>query len=181
MPRWIRLLCIVISLMALAGVVCAQQRSTAGLYGRVTDQQSAGVPGASVTLTHVETGIVRTSESNTTGEFEFAAIPVGHYNLTVRKQGFSAVEQNGIILEVNDNRRVDVALTVGELSTTVNVEASAAAVDTSSSTLKNTVDSQRVVDLPLNGRNLADLAFLVPECSPRRGSREAAAMAPKPQ
>ncbi|HUJ20998.1 MAG TPA: carboxypeptidase regulatory-like domain-containing protein [Bryobacteraceae bacterium] len=144
------------------GFIWGQQRNTAGLYGRVTDQQNASVPGAEITLLHVETGIARTAQSNEAGDFEFPAIPVGAYNLTVRKQGFSTVEQKDIVLQVNDNRRVDVALAIGEVTTTVNVEAAAAAVDTSSATLKDTVDSRRVVDLPLNGRNLADLAFLVP-------------------
>ena len=146
----------------ISGIIWGQQRNTAGLYGRVTDQQEAAVPGAELTLTQVGTGIARTAQSNDLGDFEFATIPVGEYKLTVHKQGFSTVEQTGIVLEVNDNRRVDVALRVGEVSTTVNVEAAAAAVDTSSATLKDTVDSRRVVDLPLNGRNLADLAFLVP-------------------
>ncbi|HVP49561.1 MAG TPA: carboxypeptidase regulatory-like domain-containing protein [Bryobacteraceae bacterium] len=146
----------------ISGIIWGQQRNTAGLYGRVTDQQEAAVPGAELALTQVGTGIVRTAQSNELGDFEFATIPVGEYKLTAQKQGFSTVEQTGIVLEVNDNRRVDVALRVGEVSTTVNVEAAAAAVDTSSATLKDTVDSRRVVDLPLNGRNLADLAFLVP-------------------
>ncbi len=148
--------------LTMGSLVWGQQRNTAGLYGRVTDQQSASVPGAQITLVQIETGIARTAESDATGEFEFSTIPVGEYTLTVRKQGFTAVEQKGIVLQVNDNRRLDVALTIGEVSTTVNVEAAAATVDTSSSTLKDTVDTQRVIDLPLNGRNLADLTFLVP-------------------
>lgn len=146
----------------ISGVIWGQERNTAGLYGRVTDQQDAVIPGAEISLIHVSTGIVRTAQANDAGEFEFATIPVGEYRLTVRKQGFSTVEQSGIVLQVNDNRRVDITLQLGEVSTTVKVEAAAAAVDTSSATLKDTVDSERVVDLPLDGRDLADLAFLVP-------------------
>jgi hypothetical protein len=148
--------------MFAGGLICGQQRDSAGLYGRVTDQSEAAVPAAEITLIHTGTGVTRTAQSRETGEFEFRTIPVGEYSLTVRKAGFSTVEQRGIVLQVNDNRRVDISLRVGELSTTVNVDAAPAAVDTSSATLKDTVDSQRVVDLPLNGRNLADLAFLVP-------------------
>lgn len=162
MLRFIRLLSTTLFLVALGGFLWGQGRNTAGLYGRVTDQQGAVVPGANVRLVHVATGITRTAESNATGEFEFATIPVGEYNLAVRKQGFRTVEQRGIVLQVNDNRRMDVSLVVGEVSTTMNVQATAAALDTSSATLKDTVDSHRVVDLPLNGRNLADLASLVP-------------------
>jgi Carboxypeptidase regulatory-like domain len=162
MLRCMRLISMIASVTMFAGSIWSQQRNTAGLYGRVTDQQAAGVPGATITLVHVETGIARTAETSSLGEFEFPTIPVGAYNLTARKQGFSTVEQNGIELQVNDNRRVDVALAVGEVSTTVNVDAQAAAVETTGAMIKDTVDTQRVVDLPLNGRNLADLAFLVP-------------------
>jgi hypothetical protein len=162
MVRWIRLIEVMAFLIIGAGLAWSQQRNTAGLYGRVTDQQAAAIPGASISLVQVETGIARTTESNSIGEFEFPTIPVGTYNLTVRKQGFTAVEQKGIELQVNDNRRVDISLALGEVSTTINVDAQAAAVETSGATLKDTVDTQRVVDLPLNGRNLADLAFLVP-------------------
>lgn len=146
----------------ITGVMWGQQRNTAGLYGRVTDPQEAAIAGAEITLVHVSTGITRTAQSNDVGEFEFPAIAVGEYNLSIQKPGFSTVEQRGILLQVNDNRRVDISMRVGEVATTLNVEAAAAAVDTSSATLKDTVDTKRVEDLPLNGRNLADLAFLVP-------------------
>jgi Carboxypeptidase regulatory-like domain len=139
-----------------------QQRNTAGIYGLVTDPQGSSVIGAKITLTQVETGIQRISASNAAGEWEFPSIAVGSYSLTVEKNGFSRVEQKDIVLQVNDNRRVDVSLTVGAVSTTVTVEAAAATVNTSDATLKDTVDSQRVEALPLNGRDLADLAFLVP-------------------
>jgi len=159
--RFIRLLSTALALAALGGFLWGQGRNTAGLYGRATDQQGAVVPGAKVILVHAATGLTRTAESNAAGEFEFPTIPVGEYKLEVRKQGFRTLEQTGIVLQVNDNRRVDVSLAIGEVSTTVNVQATAAAVDTSSATLKDTVDSHRVVDLPLNGRNLADLTSLV--------------------
>ncbi len=158
----IRLVFNIFLALTLCGVIWSQQRSTAGLYGRVTDQQGALVPGAAVTLTQVATGIVRVAQSNEDGEWEFPAIPVGEYRLQIQKEGFSRVEQSGIILQVNDNRRADLALSLGAVSETVNIQGSALAVDVSSATLKDTVDSRRVVDLPLNGRNLADLTFLVP-------------------
>lgn len=144
------------------GSLSGQQRNTAGLYGRVADQQDASIVGASITLLSVDTGMVRTAQSNETGEFQFPTLPAGDYTVTVTKQGFEKVEQTGIVLQVNDNRRVDVRLPIGAVSTTVDVKAAPATVDTSSATLKTTVDRERVVDLPLNGRDLADLTFLVP-------------------
>ena len=148
--------------LALSCVVWSQQRNTAGLYGRVTDQQGTLVPAAKVTLTQIDTGIVRATQSNQAGEWEFPGIPVGEYRLEIQKEGFNKVVQSGIVLQVNDNRRADVSLPLGSITTTVNVEAAALAVDVSDATLKGTIDSRRVVDLPLNGRDLADLTFLVP-------------------
>ena len=140
----------------------AQQRSTAGLFGRVTDQQDAVMPGVTVTLLHVATGVSRTATTNQTGQFEFGVLPVGEYRLTFELNGFKRLEQTGIVLQVNDNRRIDAKMEIGQVETLINVEASAASVEISNPTLKDTVDSKRVVDLPLNGRNLADLTLLVP-------------------
>jgi hypothetical protein len=151
-----------LALLLLCAVSYGQQRDTAGLYGRVTDQQGALVVGATVTLTQVATGIVRVAQSNREGEWEFPAIAVGEYRVAIQKEGFSRVEQSGILLQVNDNRRVDLALAVGSASTTVNVEATAVAVDVSGAALTGVVDSRSVVELPLNGRDLAALTFLVP-------------------
>lgn len=149
-------------LLTLCVVSWSQQRNTAGCYGRVTDQQGAAIPDATITLLHVQTGIARVDHSNQAGEWEFPSIPVGEYRLMVQKEGFSKIEQTGIVLQVNDNRRADLSLSVGALTNTVTVEATAQAVDMSGATLKETIDSRRVVDLPLNGRDLAFLAFLVP-------------------
>ncbi len=140
----------------------AQQRGSAGIYGSVVDSQGAVLPGAKVTAVHVATNQVRLAVANSEGQFLFAVLPVGEYKISVEQAGFKKSEQTGLVLQVNDNLRVDVRLEVGDVTTTVNVAASAVAVETSSATLTETVDSKRVVDLPLNGRNLADLTLLVP-------------------
>src|ERR1700761_6373224 len=160
--RSIHVICAVLISLALYAPLRAQQRNTAGLYGRVTDGQGAVVAGAQVTLQHVQTAVRRTSQSNSAGEWEFSSIPIGAYTLAVEKPGFSRVEQKDILLDANDKRRADITLQVGVVSTTVTVEAAAAMVNTTDATQKDTIDSQRVMDLPLNGRDLADLTFLVP-------------------
>ena len=149
-------------LLSLGGYLFAQQRDSAGLYGRVSDQQGAVVPKALVTLTHVQKGVVYTTSSNEAGEWQFSTIPVGEYKLKVQKEGFRTEELAGIVLQVNDNRRMDVALTVGSTATTVTVQAQPVAVNLSGGTLKGTIDNARALELPLNGRDLADLTFLVP-------------------
>src|SRR6476646_6834343 len=140
----------------------AQQGASAGLHGSVQDSQGAIIPGAKVTLMHLSTSQARDAVSNDVGQFQFPLIPVGSYRISVEKPGFKKFEQTGIQLQVNDNLKLDVGLELGEVSSVVKVEGAGIAVETSSAALKETVDSKRVVELPLNGRNLADLTLLVP-------------------
>jgi hypothetical protein len=151
--------------MVLAGVASAsliygQARDTGSVFGSIADSQEAVVPGAAVTLTNTAMGTVRKVEADASGGFVFTLLPVGAYSLTVEHPGFRKYERRGILLQANENIRVDARLDVGNVQETVTVDAVAAAVDTRSSTLNHTVDSRRIVELPLNGRNPADLILL---------------------
>jgi hypothetical protein len=148
----------------------SQAGASAGIYGSVLDAQGAIVPAAKVTLLHVSTNQTRTAPSNQAGEYGFPLLPVGEYRISVEQAGFKKYQQTGILLQVNDNVKIDVRLEVGEVSTEVKVESSAAIVETSGATIKETIDARRVVDLPLNGRNLADLTLLVPGVQPSTGA-----------
>jgi len=148
----------------------SQARATAGIYGSVLDPQGAIISGAEVALQHVTTNQTRKVLSNATGEYSFPLLPVCEYRLSAEHPGFKRFQETGILLQVNDNVKIDVRLEVGEVSTEVKVEGSAAVVETSSATIKEIVDSRRVVDLPLNGRNLADLTLLVPGVQPSSGA-----------
>src|SRR5439155_17489323 len=143
---------------------------SSGRLGRYLRQrarrQGAIIPGVRVTLQHVRTNQVRTAVTNQPGEYSFPLLPVGEYRISVEHPGFKKYQETGILLQVNDNAKIDVRLEVGEVTTEVKVEASAATVETSSADIKVTVDARRVVDLPLNGRNLADLTLLVPGVQP---------------
>ncbi len=161
-----------IVLLGFAGTqpVFSQAGASAGIYGSVLDAQGAIIPGVRVTLQHVRTNQTRTAVTNPAGEYSFPLLPVGEYRISVEQAGFKKHQETGVLLQVNDNVKIDVRLEVGEVSTEVHVEASAAAVETSSATIKETVDARRVVDLPLNGRNLADLTLLVPGVQPSSGA-----------
>lgn len=149
--------------VTLAGLqLFAQQLGTAGIYGAVTDPQGAVIPGATVTLIHVERNQERLTTANNGGQYVFPLIPVGTYRIRVKHPGFKTFEQTGIVLEVNDNRKIDVALEVGDIATETVVEAAPAAVEASTATLKSVVDGRRILEIPLNGRNVADLTGLVP-------------------
>src|SRR5262249_40705264 len=154
---------VVISLVvASACFALAQTRDTAAIFGTVADSQGAVIPGAALTLTSINTGQVRAAVTNDTGAFLFSLLPVGAYSISVEQPGFRRYERKGVSLQANENVKVDVALEVGELQTTVEVDAAASQLETRSSAIKETVARTRVVELPLNGRNPADLALLVP-------------------
>ena len=151
---------VLILALTLAPAVRAQQFASAGIFGGVVDAQGAVMPGAKVTLTDVDRNQERSMTTNTAGEFSFPLIPVGAYRLRVENAGFRTFEQTGIVVEVNDNRKVGVVLQVGDIATKVEVAAAAAAVETANATLKSVVEGKRILELPLNGRNVASLTSL---------------------
>jgi hypothetical protein len=131
------------------------------LNGTISDPSGATIAGVKITVTEVDTGLAREAVSNAEGLYVLSSLRPTRYELTVDAPGFRQFKQTGITLQANDNATINVKLEVGSASETVTVEAAATQVDTSSSTLKQVVDSQRMVELPLNGRNAASLTTLV--------------------
>jgi hypothetical protein len=157
-------------LLAAASVVSFAQ-STATLFGTVTDSGGAVMPGAQVSVTHTQTGAVRQAVANENGDFVFVQLPVGDYSLRAQATGFKEFVQTGILLQVSENRRTDISLEVGQVSERIEVTAQAASVETRTGTIGEVIDSRRIADLPLNGRNPVQLQLLVPGAG-RRGGRE---------
>ena len=153
----------------LAGAVWAQ--GTATIYGTVTDASGAVVPGAGVTATHVQTGATRQATTDQNGDYILVQLPVGTFTLRATATGFKEFVQTDLLLQVSENRRVGVALQVGQVTERVEVEAAAAAVETRSGAVAEVIDSRRITDLPLNGRNPVQLQALVPGAG-RRGGRD---------
>jgi hypothetical protein len=138
----------------------AQAVSTAQINGTVKDSSGLAVPGAAVKATQVSTGLVRTAASGPDGSYLLTNLPIGPYQLEIAKEGFSKYVQSGIVLEVDANPTVDIALRVGSVNEQVVVQADAAMVETHSTGIGTVVDNKRVVELPLNGRNATQLIFL---------------------
>jgi len=135
---------------------------TSRIGGYVRDASGAIVPNAKVTAVSAKQGLTRTTNSNTTGYYEFVAIPAGTYDITVESTGFQNQTQNGVELQANQNLRLDVQLRVGDVREEVSVSSSATLVNTATATLAATVDTRRVLDLPLNGRNIMSLTQILP-------------------
>ncbi len=138
----------------------AQAISTAQINGSVQDASGAAVPGAEIKLTQTETALVRTVTSGTDGAYTFASLPVGHYQLEATKEGFSRYLQSGIVLQVGSNPTIDVGLKVGGVMEQVQVEANAALIETRNAGVSSVIDNQRVLELPLNGRQVTELIYL---------------------
>jgi hypothetical protein len=136
------------------------QANTAQINGNVQDASGLAVPDATVLATQTSTGATRTTTSGADGSFILPDLPVGPYSLKISKAGFAQYVQSGIVLQVDSNPTIDISLKVGSISETVTVEAGVAMVESHSTGIGNVIDNQRVVELPLNGRDPTQLIFL---------------------
>ncbi len=157
--------------LLLALSTAAFGQGTATIYGTVSDSSGGVVSVANVAATHVETGTSRQAETDAAGNYVFVQLPVGRFSLRVQAPGFKEVLQTDIVLQVSENRRIDLALQVGQVTERIEVEAQAASVETRTGTIGEVIDSRRISDLPLNGRNPVQLQLLVPGVG-RRGGRD---------
>ena len=137
-----------------------QTVSTAQINGSVLDSTGGFIPGAQVKVTQTATGLVRTATTGPDGIYVFANLPIGPYLLEISKDGFNKYVQSGIVLQVGANPTIDATLKVGSVSEQVEVHADAALVETRSTGVGTVIDNQRVLELPLNGRQATDLIFL---------------------
>jgi Carboxypeptidase regulatory-like domain/TonB dependent receptor len=141
---------------------CFAQFDTGSIAGTVLDEQGAAISGASITLTNTATGRLFSGNSNSDGGFVFSALPAGAYRIEVEKAGFSKGIDEGITLHASEVVRADIHLKVGSVAQQVTVQAQNTSVNTETSDLGLTIESKRVSDLPLNGRDFTDLIALVP-------------------
>ncbi|HEY6349247.1 MAG TPA: TonB-dependent receptor [Candidatus Angelobacter sp.] len=142
------------------------QSERARIIGTVTDPQGAVVPGASVTVTNVATGVSSKTTTDPQGQYQAPELPIGAYKVKVEHEGFKTIETEAYTLEINQAQRIDVKLPVGTKSEVVEVTGEAAQVETVNPTLGASVTGEAIQELPLNGRNVLDLALLQPGVMP---------------
>ena len=160
-------------LLVVTFCAAAWAQDTASITGTVTDPSGAAIPGAQVAVRNAEHGINRSGASNGSGDFLFASLPIGSYDLIVTAAGFKKYEAKGVVLRVAEKARVNVALEVGTISTEVVVQGSEVAqVETQSSDLGNTVTGKEISQLELNGRDFTQLVALSPGVSDQSGADE---------
>jgi len=136
------------------------QETTGAISGTIRDSSGAVVPNASVTVRNAGTGAARKLTSDAGGSFTATLLPVGTYDVVVEATGFKRSVTSGIALSVNDRLALNVSLEVGQVTETATVTATVTLLETENATLSGLVDSRKVADLPLNGRNFAQLINL---------------------
>jgi hypothetical protein len=156
-------LCVLVGTMVFSATCMAQ--GTGVIYGTVTDPSGAGIAGAKVEAVSTERGTTRTGSTGATGDYVFSAMPIGTWEVRVSAGGFQQFRQASVTLDANQNVRVDAALTVGSIAESVTVTAEATLVDSRSSVMGTLIDDRRLTELPTNGRNVIDLAALLPGVS----------------
>ncbi|HWT45591.1 MAG TPA: TonB-dependent receptor, partial [Vicinamibacterales bacterium] len=140
----------------------ARAQAVGAVTGVVTDDSGAVVPGVSVEATNAGTGLVRTAVTDADGRFDLPQLQPGRYNVKASLSGFRTVERQAVQVSVDDTTRVDFKMTVGGIEENVTVSGEAPLVETSHATMGITIDQQKVVELPLNGRNFTQLGTLIP-------------------
>jgi hypothetical protein len=151
--------CLLLSSFNLFGQVTA----TANLQGTIMDKTQAVIGNkAEVTLTNKETGAARTTKTNDAGEYRFELIPAGTYTIKVTAQGFSAGEAKDVVVQIGRTVTQNFTLQPGGVSETVEVTAAAPLVDQTKTDVSTNITPQQITDLPLIGRDIADLAYLAP-------------------
>jgi len=154
-------LALLVASEGLAGAARAQAVGAA-LSGLITDERGGAVPGATVSIKNLGTGVVREVSSNGDGFYSAPNLLPGTYEVRVGAQGFQTSVQKDVRLTVGAQQALNVSLQVGQLNQTVEVSATPPDVQTASSTISATVDSTTVRELPLNGRDWTSLAALEP-------------------
>jgi hypothetical protein len=146
---------LLVTLLASASLIAQTFRG--GVSGTVNDATGAAVAGAAVRLVSPDTGLTREGTTTSTGEFVFQDLPLGKYDITVTQSGFDTVHVSGVVVDAGKIATLGLKLEVAKQATTVEVEASVVAIETSSSAETSLINTAEILDLPLNGRDFTQL------------------------
>jgi hypothetical protein len=153
---------VVLALFALLSSLVAAQTFRGAVQGTVEDSSGAAVTSAKVTITSPSTGLSRSVETDATGNYSFNELPLGSYDISATKAGFRTQAVKGVEVTVSSTQRVDVKLTPGQVTETVEVTAGVPLVDSAGTTIGGTIESRQFEQLPVNGRDFIKIIGLVP-------------------
>jgi len=155
-----------VALSLFIGVILAPvsfaQESTARLLGTITDPSGAVIPHVSVVAKNLATGLERKTLSNESGDYSIPLLPIGQYTVTGEAAGFKTSTITGLTLQVNQEARIDIKLTVGSAAESIQVEATSPVLVTDDSSVGQVIENVSIASMPLNGRAFWQLAQLTP-------------------
>jgi hypothetical protein len=163
-----RLALLVTSLLFFVSVAGWAQ-DTANLVGAVMDSTGAVIPNAKLTVSNPDRGYTRELVSNSAGEYAAVRVPIGNYVVTAEAPGFEKLVRSGITLTVGQTLRVDLQMTIGQVTQEVTVTGNVARVETETAAISGVVTGSQIANLNMNGRNWVTLALLVPGANPQNG------------
>src|ERR1700723_3189100 len=137
-------------------------QATGSFSGTISDNAGAVVSGATVRATSQGTSVSREAKTDDSGHYLIPLLPVAFYTIRVEAQGFGAAEQKDVRLQIDEHRELDFTVAPASVATSVEVNATEVAVETTNPTLGQVITAEQVADLPLNGRNFVQLATLAP-------------------
>jgi hypothetical protein len=157
-------------LASLFGFSLGAGAQQATVVGTVTDPAGAALPNVTITVTNVESGVTRTIQTNTAGQYVVPDLNIGHYSVKAQAPGFKATEQKDVELQVGARDRLDFQLQVGEVQETITVEANTVRVQTDSGEQSSVITGQQISQISVSGRSMYQLAALVPGASSQIGA-----------
>ncbi len=163
-------------LLLLFPVILAAQSVTATVTGTVLDKSGSVIPGASVTVKNDSTGVTRTTQSNGDGLFTVPQLQPGGYSVTVTRSGYATAQRNGIELQVNQTANLPITLPVGSTTETLTVSGQSPLLETQTVALGTVIGAKEITELPLDGRQFAQLLQLVPGTVPITVSQTGSAL-----
>jgi carboxypeptidase family protein len=160
---------LVLAAMVLCFSSLTWAQDTANITGTVTDSTGAVIPNAKITVSNPDVAYTRETVSDTAGLYSVSRVPIGNYVITCEAAGFQKLVRSGIALSVGQIQRVDLQMTVGQVTQEVTVTGNVPQVETETAAISDVVTGGQIANLELNGRNFVTLALLVPGASPDNG------------
>ena len=166
MSKIVKLSFVFLVVLALSGITMAQSTTTGAIGGVVTNPAKEVVPGAAVSVKNIGTNKEDTATTDDTGRFKVANLQPGTYSVTVNSSGFSAMTVENVVVEVGRETGLEVALSVGPVTGTVDVTAEAPVINTSQQDFSSNINQTSINELPINGRRWSNFALLTPGAVP---------------
>src|SRR5215469_2011797 len=164
---FLRFTLLLVSVFGLSFSAVGQQ---ATIVGTVTDPSGAALPNVNITITNLESGAARSSQTNSAGQYVVPDLNIGRYSVKAEAAGFKSQEQKDVSLQVGDRDRIDFQMSVGEVQETISVVADSVRVQTDSGEQSSVITGQQISQLSVSGRSMYQLAALVPGASSQIGA-----------